>query len=84
MVVIAASLSALAVARTDRVRGVWAVGTGHGSAGEEKGGEDTGELHDCWSLEWWFERRLMIVVETLRKWMLRIEGNSKPFYIYPE
>jgi hypothetical protein len=47
MVFVAASLSSLAVAGADRARVVGTVGTGHGSAGEEKGGEDTGELHDC-------------------------------------
>jgi hypothetical protein len=47
MVLITTSLSAFAVAGADRARVVGTVGTGHGSAGEEKGGEDTGELHDC-------------------------------------
>jgi hypothetical protein len=47
MVLITTSLSALAVAGADRARDVGTVGTGHGSAGEEKGGEDIGELHDC-------------------------------------
>jgi hypothetical protein len=30
------------------------------------------------------KEELMIVVETVRKWMLIIEGSSEPFYIYPE
>ena len=51
MVVVATSLGALAVAGTDRVGVVWAVGTRHGSAGEEKGNEDAGELHDCGIVE---------------------------------
>lgn len=51
MVIITTSLGALAVARADRVGIVWAVGTGHGSAGEEKGNENAGELHDCGIVE---------------------------------
>jgi hypothetical protein len=30
------------------------------------------------------EEELVVVVETVRKWMLIIEGISQPFYIYPE
>jgi hypothetical protein len=54
MVLITASLSAFAVAGADGARVVGTVGTGHGSAGEEKGGEETSKLHDCfggWSRE---------------------------------
>jgi hypothetical protein len=36
-----------------------------------------------WSLEWWLERRVVSGVETVRKWMLIIEGSSQLFYIYP-
>jgi hypothetical protein len=47
VVLIAAALGALAVAGADGARVVGTVGAGHGGAGEEKGGEETGELHGC-------------------------------------
>jgi hypothetical protein len=65
MVLITTSLSAFAVAGADGARVVGTVGAGHGSAGEEKGGEETGELHDCfggWNggskEDWWLLLRL--------------------------
>jgi hypothetical protein len=73
MVAITASLSVLAVARTDRVGLVWAVRAGHGSAGEEKGGEETAELHDCESGKVSIEGQVLKMLGNVRKWLDRIE-----------
>ena len=47
MVAVTASLGIGTVAATGRAGRVGAVGTGHGRAGEEKGSQGLGELHDC-------------------------------------
>jgi hypothetical protein len=66
VVLVAAALGALAVAGANGARVVGAVSAGHGGAGEEKGGEETGELHGCWlefggvvwKKSWWLLLRL--------------------------
>jgi hypothetical protein len=63
VVLVAAALGALAVAGANGARVVGAVSAGHG---EEKGGEETGELHGCWlefggvvwKKSWWLLLRL--------------------------
>lgn len=62
MVAVTTTLSISAVAGANRAGLVGTVLAGNSSAGEEKG-DDTGDLHFCWSVvERWSERRLVIVV----------------------